>query len=445
MANLRETPTWETGIYQLETSDPVMGGENGIDNRAPRQLANRTLWLKTELAKAVESIGRNQTLAEQQFALKTTQLSAGSGLTGGGVLRDHLTLSLGTPSKITATSTNTAAGNTHSHEIDKASTTVAGIVQLVNNLTAGGANKALTAEQGKVLAESIAAAVSGSFASRGALANRDLNDLKADESAGVWYQSANTAATTARHYPVTKAGTLLVLPAAYKGQQIYIPFDEPAVYHRNTGPQSENHAYRAWRKIGDDKLGNSGNQTLAGSLTLDGRSSTKRGNWPAYWIDVEGGNWRWEVNPESDYDRQGTVRFNIVFMKRNGGGHRYVTFPAVAGNSETVAYQSWVNEKIGQSFTGTLSGTGWTKLPNGLILQWGQTPLVFDDRTADITFPIAFPNACFGVQLTEDEKRTYSANASHVVAKELSRTKFTFYHNSTLAVSTSCWWFAIGN
>ncbi len=443
MANLRETPTWETGIYQLETSDPVMGGENGIDNRAPRQLANRTLWLKTELAKAVESIGRNQTLAEQQFALKTTQLSAGSGLTGGGVLRDHLTLSLGTPSKISATSTNTAAGNTHSHEIDKASTTVAGIVQLVNNLTAGGANKALTAEQGKILAESIATAVSGSFPNRGALGNRDLNDLKADENTGVWYQSANTSATTARHYPVTKAGTLLVLPAAYKGQQIYIPFDEPVVYHRNTGAQSENHAYRAWRKIGDDKLGNSGPQTFNGDLTI-APPPTPANRWPAVFFQVANGVWRMEFNPDSNNDTEGSIRFNFVFQQQ-GKKAVYLSLPAVSAAGEKVAYQRWVEEKIGQSFTGTLSGTGWTKLPNGLILQWGQTPLVFDDRTADITFPIAFPTACFGVQLTEDEKRTHSANASHVVAKELSRTKFTFYHNSTLAVSTSCWWFAIGN
>ena len=57
MANLNETARWEAGIYQFETSDPVMGGPNGIDNRPTRELANRTLWLKTELAKAVQSIG----------------------------------------------------------------------------------------------------------------------------------------------------------------------------------------------------------------------------------------------------------------------------------------------------------------------------------------------------------------------------------------------------
>lgn len=49
MANLKEQSVWEEGIYQIETSDPVMGGEHGIDNKAPRQLANRTKWLRDQL------------------------------------------------------------------------------------------------------------------------------------------------------------------------------------------------------------------------------------------------------------------------------------------------------------------------------------------------------------------------------------------------------------
>ena len=46
MANLNETETYEAGIYQLETSDKLMGGAEGISNRQARQLANRTRWLK---------------------------------------------------------------------------------------------------------------------------------------------------------------------------------------------------------------------------------------------------------------------------------------------------------------------------------------------------------------------------------------------------------------
>ena len=51
MTNLVETERWEDGVYQLETSDPVVGGPEGIDNLQAKQLANRTRYLK----KAVEA------------------------------------------------------------------------------------------------------------------------------------------------------------------------------------------------------------------------------------------------------------------------------------------------------------------------------------------------------------------------------------------------------
>ncbi|MDK4537906.1 tail fiber protein, partial [Kingella kingae] len=142
MANLKETPVWEAGVYQWETSDPVMGGENGIDNKPTRQLANRTSWLKAEMARANDLIHANQQTATQQFALKTTAITAGAGLTGGGVLRNNQTLSLGKPSKITATTTNLAVSNTHTHEIDKASGTVAGIVMLSASTSSTATDKA---------------------------------------------------------------------------------------------------------------------------------------------------------------------------------------------------------------------------------------------------------------------------------------------------------------
>lgn len=46
MANLPETAQWEAGVYQLETTDPVEGGPDGIDNQQAKQLANRTAYLK---------------------------------------------------------------------------------------------------------------------------------------------------------------------------------------------------------------------------------------------------------------------------------------------------------------------------------------------------------------------------------------------------------------
>ncbi|MBH9723927.1 hypothetical protein JAO10_26705 [Burkholderia contaminans] len=51
MTNLIEIERWEDGVYQLETSDPVVGGPDGIDNLQAKQLANRTRYLK----RAIES------------------------------------------------------------------------------------------------------------------------------------------------------------------------------------------------------------------------------------------------------------------------------------------------------------------------------------------------------------------------------------------------------
>lgn len=51
----------------------------------------------------------------------TRQVIAGAGLVGGGNLSSDRTLSLGTPSAITRTSTNSSSVNTHSHSIDVSS------------------------------------------------------------------------------------------------------------------------------------------------------------------------------------------------------------------------------------------------------------------------------------------------------------------------------------
>lgn len=49
MSNLPETPDYPAGIYQLETSDPVLAGPGGIDNLQATQLGNRTAWLKAKI------------------------------------------------------------------------------------------------------------------------------------------------------------------------------------------------------------------------------------------------------------------------------------------------------------------------------------------------------------------------------------------------------------
>ena len=46
MGNLTESNNYEPGIYRIETTDPIIGGENGISNIQAKQLASRTKYLK---------------------------------------------------------------------------------------------------------------------------------------------------------------------------------------------------------------------------------------------------------------------------------------------------------------------------------------------------------------------------------------------------------------
>lgn len=46
MSNLTEKDQWEDGVYQLEKTDPVVGGPDGLSNRQAQQLGNRTRYLK---------------------------------------------------------------------------------------------------------------------------------------------------------------------------------------------------------------------------------------------------------------------------------------------------------------------------------------------------------------------------------------------------------------
>ena len=84
-------------------------------------------------------------------AEKNTTVTAGNGLTGGGSLAENRTISLGTPSTITGSSTNSATAQSHTHAIDKASTTVTGITRLYDNVNSDSTELALTAKQGKRL------------------------------------------------------------------------------------------------------------------------------------------------------------------------------------------------------------------------------------------------------------------------------------------------------
>ena len=112
-----------------------------------------------------------------------------------------------------------------------------------------------SAQQCNVLGAKIDKVAAESFNFCGLLGERNLNDITGSNSAnyGLWYQTMDSSATKERGYPSSKAGAMLMLPAAYHGFQIYIPFDESIIFKRTTGSASENYEYRPWQELGSAK------------------------------------------------------------------------------------------------------------------------------------------------------------------------------------------------
>ena len=135
-------------------------------------------------------------------------------------------------------------------------------------------------------------------------------------------------------------------------------------------------------------------------------------------IEDNGSNKIWAFEHNGDFNSAGDVRSS-------------------SGKSLNTAVQT-------SDYRSQWGQTGWVKLPNGLILQWGKTPVVHDENSTDIVFPIAFPNRVLNIQLTENQMRTVAAHATHLAALNVTNSKFTFKINSTLPIDSSADWFAIG-
>ena len=86
-------------------------------------------------------------------------------------------------------------------------------------------------------------------------------------------------------------------------------------------------------------------------------------------------------------------------------------------------------------FSQSLAASGWVKLPNGLILEWGTIKLT----TATLTFPLAFPNVCLMamIQGQDNSGTAVSSYYNYITAK--SKASLTVSAYGIVVI-----WFAIG-
>ena len=196
----------------------------------------------------------------------------------------------------------------------------------------------------------------------------------------------------------------------------------------------------------NNRVPKTGNTTINGAL----RAKNPSGGWSAFQFEALSGYWQLEAhpNPTTDDNR----RFNMIYIP-DKGDNVYLSFPHIRNNGDTVAYRSWVEDRTTpwskidgkpafatrwptaaeQGYSHSLGQTGWTKLPSGLIIQWGEV-----DGIGVHKFPIAF-NSVGQVFVCE---RSYSDDGEIIVVRDVNNTSFRAWSRRDMG---SFLFFAIGS
>ena len=481
MANLNETAQWETGIYQLETSDPVMGGPDGIDNRQAKQLANRTLWLK----KQTEDL---QT-ATAGKAASSTDVTAGNGLTGGGNLTASRTISLGQPGRITAQSQNAVQSSGHTHAIDTATTSRAGIVQLESSTGSQAEDRAATPKAVKAAydkaIEAINAArginipsVGTASTSRAGIVMLDnstdsqLEDRAATPKAvKAAYDKAVEAANAARSFSIPTAST--------SRAGIVQLADRISNTAADAGKTPTTAAVnRAIDELGENVLGriSQANNRIDTAVTLTGDQTITGAK--IFQADIKASASTTHAAADRfirlGADTTGAYAVNsksgkILYLRHDGNltydGHnvllaREISSAVNLNDSNKVASAAAVKTAYdaaaaasaavqNMALTGNAVENGWLKLPNGILMQWGKATIEGVHRQKEIFFPVTFG------EIYSIASSAYFPNANYwgdmaagVVIRSYTKNKFAAQVDSIYSTAsgdgTCILWFAVG-
>ena len=441
MANLKEQEKWEDGVYQIEENDPVLGGENGVTNRPIKQLANRTTWLK----KALELLGKKAA-----------------------------------PKDLTASSVSAVVQDGHTHKLPSGTLLEKGIVKLNSQVTNDSEQEAATPKAVKTAYDK---AVEAKEAANAAQTSANAAQRTADDGvlkANAAQTSANAAQRTADDGVLKANAAQTSANAAQRTANDGVSKANAAQRTANDGVSKANAAQTSADKADSNANGrvSKGGDTLTGILRSVGIASKQFGmgayseqytSGAPYMVEETGSKDKNTYHPfvkgrvRSSNHYGAAFSFGYTTKQGDGDGFGRGIINLIEDNGKT---RIWGFEHNGEfrsagdvitssgkslntavqlsDYRSQWGATGWVKLPNGLILQWGKTPVIHDENSKDIVFPIAFPNKVLNIQLTENQMRTVEANATHLAALNVSNTKFTFKMNSTLPIDTSADWFAIG-
>lgn len=110
-------------------------------------------------------------------------------------------------------------------------------------------------------------------------------------------------------------------------------------------------------------------------------------------------------------------------------------------------WSAWQQFVFDNSFEGVYNQSGYTRLPNGVFLQWGLFTTLANQYSTAIKFPIAFPNYARSVicQHNWDEARHVVHTISHVTKTGFDIHPYFTDSNAIPHINSSGYWFAIGH
>ncbi|MFL9898553.1 hypothetical protein PQR71_10345 [Paraburkholderia fungorum] len=388
MANLVEAPQWEGGIYQLETSDPVEGGPDGIDNVQARQLANRTAYLKAQQeahAGAVNPHAQYQT-ANQVQALITAAINALVAAAPGSLdTLKELADAIGDDPNFAMTMTNALAKKA---PLDSPVFTGSPKVP----------TQALT--DSSLLAASTAfvqALIAAGIQSSGKISGVNKPNLLfngSGEFGNTGWQSTNYSAVRGS----VGEGFLFTNTININSTIVDVsaPFAMGPNVVLNLSGEIDTHGMTAGHGAIDIQCYDSAMAalgTIATTFINFGKTYTfvsATGTTPVGTAYVA-------VRRYADTSPVITP-FGLIFrrLKVETG-----SAPSLFSHEASIA-------SLAVLFANSLGTTGYQKLPGGLILQWGNSPQSSASAAATVTLPLTFPNGCIALLMTDSGNAAYS-------------------------------------